>query len=331
LSCVTYKIKSDIQPWNVLKKIKEEKIAENIKNFTLRYVLTNIDVDQKIKDKVNYLLIYPEDEIPEEHSIQLWRNFLPPLQKFKIKHMENISDGFIDIFMRDIRLGSPNQNEKILVIESKIIQYSLAIQEAIQKIVEKKDLLLKNSINPYMDNACCNEKGTQQLTTLQYFAKDNQEIDKFNSIIQQLSYVHYDIQLLTKAIIFLSEVNTKRSYPALSTGYNEETIYTSFIKYCKFNSFVPTPTDLLPLCNEKPMYIFKNESIQESILKLKRDGKNYTEESLLRLLQIVSRNNIVNVKLSNTTPSYSQPIRDLIEHFEKHDNNIPLHFIITFI
>jgi len=148
---------------------------------------------------------------------------------------------------------------------------------------------------------------------LQYFNKDNNEIDQFNSIVKTLSNIIKDIHLLTESPIFLSSVNTKRFYPAVTTNFNEETIYYAFIKYCKFNSLVLVPPDLMSLCNDKPDYINKSESIQESIRKLKRDGRNYSENSLLRLLQIVSRNNIVNVDLSFHTYTCIQRMRDLIE------------------
>ena len=329
LSCVAYKIKSQTNPWYVLSQVKgdkkEEKIANNIKNFTVKYLLPNIDVDQHIKDKINYLLVYPEEDIPEEHNIITWTNFLPPLRRFKIKQLQNISNGFLESLMKDIRMGSFGQNEKIMVIESKVIQYSMAIQEAIQKIVEKKDLLLKSAVHPYMDNACCNEKGVRELTVLQYFNKDNNEIEQFNSIVKTLSNIIHDIHLLTEAPIFLSSVNTKRFYPAVPITFNEETIYYAFIHYCKFNSLVPVPSDLMPLCNDKPEYINKNESIQESIRKLKRDGRNYSESSLLRLLQIVSRNNIVNTDISFHTYTCIQRMRDLLD--TTNDTQLPSKFI----
>lgn len=317
LSCVAYRIKSQSNPWYVLNQVKgdkkEEKIANNIKNFTVKYLLSSTDVDQHIKDKINYLLVYPEEEIPDEHNIITWTNFLPPLRRFKIKNLQNISNGFLESLMKDIRIGSFSQNDKIMVIESKIIQYSMAIQEAIQKIVEKKDLLLKSAVHPYMDNACCNEKGQHGLTVLQYFNKDNNEIGQFNSIVKTLSSILNDIHLLTEAPIFLSSVNTKRFYPAVPSNFNEETIYYAFIHYCKFNSLVPVPSGLMPLCNDKPEYINKSESIQESIRKLKRDGRNYSENSLLRLLQMVSRNNIVDIDISFHTYTCIQRLRDLIE------------------
>ena len=317
LACVAYKKKSQSHPWNVL--TKEEKIAENIKNFTIKYLLPNPDVMQKIQDKINYLLINQEEDIPEEHSILRWSNFLPPLHRFKIKSLQNVSKGFIDLLLKDIRQGHPKQTEKILVIQSKIIEFSFAIQESIQKIVDKKDLLLRNALHPYMDNACCNEKENNNTTCLDYFIKENSDIAQNNLIVSQLTNVLSDINFLTEAIIFLSSVDTKRTYPPLSNNFNEETIYSVFINYCKFNSYFPIPNNLLVLCKNKPDYLNVNESLTEQIAKLKRNGVQYTEESMIRLLELVSRENIIPTNISVTTLSPIQKMNNLIK---KIDNNL---------
>ena len=319
LSCVVNKMKSPVSPWNILSKVKEDKISDNIKTFILKYLLPNYDVQQQITAKIDYLLLNPEEQIPEEHSLLIWNNFLPPLQKFKLKTIQNVTPGFTDELLRDIRMGLSNQIEKILVIETKIILYSFAIQEAIQKIVEKKNLLLKSSVHPYMDNACCNENihVDKNITVLQYFIKDNREISDYNNIVKELSHFINDIQMITKASIFLSKVNTKRDYPSLSSDFNEETIYYAFIKYCKFNSFSPTPLNLLALCKEKPDFITTNDSIQEQIRKFKRDGINYSQPDLVRLLQIISNNNIINANTSLNEYTPIQRIRDLFEMLDR--------------
>ena len=117
----------------------------------------------KIRNKIEYLQTNPDDFIPEEHSLVKWTSFLPPLSKFEVKHLENVSDEFVDELKNDIKIGSHKQFEKIDVIESKIIAFSLAIQEAIQKIVEQKELILRTAVTPYMDNACCNEKDNKNI------------------------------------------------------------------------------------------------------------------------------------------------------------------------
>ena len=110
----------------------------------------------------------------------------------------------------------------MLVIDSKIIAYSLAIQEEIQNLVEKKKLLLKSSGQLFMDNACCNEEGSTSVTTLQYFVKDNVNIEIYNNIVTKLLELVHDIKLLTESAIMLSDINTKNVFPVISNDFSEE-------------------------------------------------------------------------------------------------------------
>ena len=81
-----------------------------------------------------------------------------------------------------MRNGSQQQRERILVVESKIIQFSLAIQEKIQQIVKNHKLLLHTLNNePYLENACCDSKENE--TTISYFVSRNNEISEFNKIV----------------------------------------------------------------------------------------------------------------------------------------------------
>jgi hypothetical protein len=54
------------------------------------------EVQQKIKEKTEYLLVNPEEIIPEEHDLTKWINFLPPLKRFHVNHLANVSEGFTD-------------------------------------------------------------------------------------------------------------------------------------------------------------------------------------------------------------------------------------------
>ena len=79
------------------------------------------DVKRKIEEKTEYLLTNTSSEIPEEHDISKWLQFLPPLVNYSIKHLTNISREFTSSLANDLRSGSINQRDKILVIQSKII------------------------------------------------------------------------------------------------------------------------------------------------------------------------------------------------------------------
>ena len=316
LACVVFKLDRSSIPWNALSKVKEDIIADKIKLFIAKYLLENSDVELKMKEKIDYLLTNPEEGIPEEHELSKWSNFLPPLKKFTIKGLQNVSDGFKEEFKKDIQKGSREQFDKWLVVQSKILFFSFAIQEAIQKIVEKKNLLLKNANNPYMDNACCNENEFLNKTTLQYFIKDNSDISTYNTIVYKLTALLHDVKILSEGGLFYSNVNTKRRYPEITDDFDEETIYRGFITFCKFQSLLPINQDLLVLCKDKPEYINKNDSIQEQIAKLKRDGRNYTDASFLRLLQLVNRQNIIHVNTSVETNSIIENLRVFLEQLE---------------
>jgi len=325
IACVALSSKDkQIVPWNSLFG-QQDKIVTTIKFFITKYIWNYPEIRQLISSKVEYLIVNPIAEIPPEHDIANWVNLLPPLQKFHIPRIENIASGFINNLLLPgakkhtsnelyalLVSGKTEQLEKLLVIDSKIIMFSMAIQELIQQLVEKKNLLLKASGRPYLDNACCNEKG-DNITTLAYFEKDNANISSYNVNVAELTATLNDIRLLTQSSIMLSEVNTKRQFPPLSTQFSTETIYYGFVAMCKFHSSIALNEELSGICASKPDYLSKHSTIHEKIEKLQRDGRNYSQEQFLRLFQIISKNNIINVTLNDDNPSCVTKLQNSID------------------
>ena len=324
VACVALKSRDPTTiPWNVLPK-SEERVVTSVKSFIIRYLLPYGEVEQKIKEKTEYLLVNPQDFIPEEHDLSKWLNFLPPLKRFNVNHLENVSEGFTEELQNELFTGSKRQLEKMLVINSKIISFSLAIQESIQKIVEKKNLLLKSSGQLFMDNACCNESSSSSVTSFQYFINDDKNIEIYNNTVVSLTALIHDIKILTESAIMLSEINTKRTFPVISNEFSEETIYRAFIILCKFQSSIPLSEELATVCVDKPDYLKKMDTIQEKIAKLKRDGRNYTKEQFLRLFQIVSRNNVIKISLGSKNMTCVDNLKRLLVHFdEENEENVP--------
>ena len=86
--------------------------------------------------------------------------------------------------------------------------FSLAIQEKIQNIINKKTLLLTKSNNEaYLENSCCNEKKNQ--TTIQYFEDTDSDITEYNKIVYRLTNLMVDIVNYSKATLIFSNINTK--------------------------------------------------------------------------------------------------------------------------
>jgi hypothetical protein len=323
LGCIAYDIRESGEPWNVLKGKKIEVINSRIKASIDDVLLANSEVKRKFEEKTVYLLTNTATEIPEEHDIAKWSQFLPPLVRFNIKHLVNISPEFKKSLMSDLRSGSVNQREKLLVINSKIIIFSLALIERIQEIVKKSHLLLHTSNNePYLENSCCETKEGEN--TLSYFSSRDPRITEYNEIVTNLSNIMEDVISYSKGGIFFSDINTKNVYPSITNEFNEKTIYLAFIYFCKFKSLMPIPQDLLPLCTDKPEsgLINPNDSADRMIQKLKEDGRNYKNEQFLRLLQIIGRHNIVKIDLNSPEISSITRLTKTLESIDDENDEV---------
>ena len=324
LACVAYKIKSSTAPWSALMKIKEKSISDKIKAFIDTYYLENLEIKRKIKEKLEYLILNPVENIPKEHDLSKWNTFLPPLTKIEINYklLTNVSEEFKHQCLRDFKTGAACQRDKILVLQSKIIFFSFAIQECIQHVVNKKQLILTNAANePFLENACCNE--TTQTSTIKYFINEENDISKYAVFVLELSNILDDITSVTLAPTFYCNINSKNIYSLLdNNNYNEETIYKAFIHFCKFNTNIPISEDLSAICGEKPEHYLSYDTITDKIQKLKQDGKHYKNDSLLRLIQYISRKNLITVKTEFEELSPVQLLRNSLDR-KKEDAIIP--------
>jgi len=121
-----------------------------------------------------------------------------------------------------------------------------------------------------------------------------------------------------------SNFNTKNIYPDISSDFSEKTIYLAFIYFCKFNSLMPIPEDLLPVCTNKPddTLLNKDDSIERTIQKLKEDGRNYTPDQFLRLLQIIGKHNIIKIYLKKPEVSYITKLTKLLESIDAENDEV---------
>ena len=314
ISCIAYNIRNSNDPWNVLKKKKQSSIAEALKRTIQEKFLEQPEVKNSFMRKAEYLLTAPSENIPDElNPIKTWKRFVPPLYPFKTIKLSPLTTEFKAKLLSDLKSGYGGQNEDLLVVQSKIIHYSLAIQERIQTIVAKQTPILKNMTNdPFLENACCSTTN-ESSNVLSYFIHKDKEIDVYNNMVKQMGLTLKDVDVISKALLFYSPINTKTVYPPLKNEFSENTIYTAFIVYCKFNTILPIPENLVKFCNEKPENIQPNETMREMVIKLKNDGRNYDGVSLIQLFQLVSREHIVQLPVTLPTTDYIQCIRNLLK------------------
>lgn len=311
IACVADGIKSSIEPWNSIKKLNKAKVVSKMKAFIDKFIMPTDVIQERIIVKSEYDAINQEEYIPAEHDITNWINFLPPLKPVNATVLPP-SKEFQDQFVTDIKRGTKGQFEKINALRSKIIYLALSIETAVQKVVTKNiadhQAILSNASRiPFLENACCNETNDE---TYRYFADKEKSINIDNNIVRDIRVVLDDVYAMSRAAILFDPTDTRIEFPSLPPEFDEETIYRAFIVYCKYNSEIPISDDLRAICMDKPDDFNAADSIADKIKKLKRDGRNFDNETLARLMSIVNRKNTVRLDLKSLVLSNIQRLRD---------------------
>jgi hypothetical protein len=318
ISCVANKIKSSSKPWNAIQKTSQVTIAKKIEKILEDHILTNADVQTKLAEKREYLAKHIEEAIPEEHDITNWINFLPPLKPVQLVPT-NISADFKKSLEENVSKGNKHQNEQIEVLQGKVIYYSIAIQSLIQKIVSKEVPILKTaSLEPYLENSCCNQG---QTNTHDYFNSREPNIEGYNGIATVLSNYIDDIKNISKAAYLIDPYNYKFKFPEIENSFSEKDIYRAFMLFCRFNNNLPISDSLRRVCLEKPEDFNPDDTFDDKVKFLKRNGKKYSQESFEQLMDIINNENRVTVNMDEAEVSYSQILRELVKYKIDNDTN----------
>ena len=327
ISCVAFKIKSSVEPWNGIANMGQKSIIKRVKTMLETYV-SKIDIIQKkIAEKQEYLLLHKNEEIEIDHDITYWTTFLPPLKTIKLGTIENITKEFSDMFVSEIKSGDPKQHEKLAVMQSKASYFSLKIQTLIHNVVKKaEEILSLHNNEPLLENACCD---SETLHTLNYFISRESEITAFHNNVEVLMNIVDDTYLMSKASILFDSRNTRLIYPTLPLEFSEEIIYRAFITFCKFNSNIPISEELRAICIEKPSNFNRDDSIDDQISLLKREGYQYSQEAFQQLMMIVNKQNIVNIELYHVHVSNVQKILDMLHSLQERDTQFISDVFIT--
>jgi hypothetical protein len=298
VSCVAQKMINPANlPWSAITNRSSAFIAKQIEANITKFILQTEDVQNGIKELQLYLSTNPDISIPEEHNLVHWSNFLPPLKTLKMTTVQDVGDVFKSRLSDSLKKGTANQFDYILELQSKMISFSFNIIDLIEQTVHGEQAILKNnSGEPFVENACCE---VNENNTLQYFIKKQPEIAVLNNKVVRLSDMYADTKRISKAAILYNPSNTKRIIKDVGQQFSEDTIYRAFIVYCKFNSLIPISENLKAICPTKPDDFNVNDSLEESIRKLKSNARNYNEKSLQQLLDVINSNTKQAIKIED--------------------------------
>ena len=319
VACVANKIKSSTAPWVVMKRMNEKSIMKRIKDNVDKYLLKNEDIQERIRMKLEHLTLEDGDQVPEEISLLKWQTFLPPLtEDYKTIKIDSLSQVFLDEFEKQVRKGDKGQYKNVGVIEGKAMHYSQEIISHIQRIIQKELPLLKNNADePFLENSCCIESGYDALG---YFTKRSKDILVKNDTVRKLEHVLYNFRHVVMPQMFAIVGKNNRVFPTVTDTFREPTIYTAFIHYCNYESVLPVPDPLFPVCGAKPSTpMGPIDHLDERIAALKAEGKNYTSENLTTILRIIAERNVKDVDFDPVLLSTIEKLRILLANVEPDD------------
>lgn len=319
IACVLHKMRMNAEPWDSISKMTDKILFEQMKKILVTGVLKNEEMSARYTKKREYLLVYPEEEIPKELQISKWKHFLPPIVDTNvIGSLKSVSSDFKDEFISLMKKGHKDQRKDFLVLKSKISYFSYAVVEAVQKIVQDKRLLLAavSTGKPFLQNACCNES-TRDYIPLMYFVRENPEIGRYIRTLGALGKIVDNVLDISKPALLCS--SRVRPAPLSSfgnaSGVSEKNIYAAFIHYCELDKQQGIPAKFHGFFTGVPPGYNPRDTLEGKIEFLKRNDKKFTMNQLDELMRILQTENIVHLeppKKHNTV----EILKDIIHLYE---------------
>ena len=196
----------------------------------------------------------------------------------------------------------------------------MAIQEGIQRIINNEPLLL-NTIagQPFVENSCCYKYNQN---SYEFFINKDTPIKTYNENLHKLKDMKYKYINFSRSPTFISTVRTRDLYVNEPNVFSENVIYQAFIKFCNFNSGITLDEDIMQVCSSNTSKMTgREETLEEKIKILKDDGYKFSEESLIKLISIISRKNIIDLDINNQIVTPKTTFEKLLNTFNDTSND----------
>ena len=317
IACVMKKMESSIVPWNSIERLDANAYATRIKETVERFLMSRTDILDKYVEKRAYIAEHPND-VPEEHSIDKWRSFLPPVVKTKMGNISSVTKDFEKDLFEMMTKAHRDQHEHIDIIKSKCLKHGIAVIEKINDIVKAKDPILKTaSKDPFLENACCNDSAISR--PMDYFVNDDATIHQSLTTTVHLGKLLQVAKDLAKPPLLYHPDFTGTTHSVTTETITEEHIYAAFIRYCNLDNDLPIPFQYSTVCTEKPAGFPAKAYIVDQIDFLKKNGKRYSAADLQSLMTLVRNQTRVDLPKSAVF-SQIDALFDLLERFDKDES-----------
>jgi hypothetical protein len=334
IACILKKLRSRLEPWNSIHKQLPDIITSLIttmrpENKNHMGLLTVPEVVSMLESKRQHektIEIRNRENIPnninneEDESIPMSNQlqndsdsmFLPPQMPFKLGDIAPLQSSDKDKLLKSLKNGLRDQTESILEAKSKLLKFSLKLQELVEKIIktESDDALLIKKINGelYLENACCIPTEGEK-TVIQYFKNKDPEFGNIMASIASIESLIQDIGKISKVSTLMATSDTRRKFLTIVPERTVSTIHTGVIQLCKIGTGAQPPMSIKQYC-QSALDVSKNissSSLEELLELFQEESVSYTPEQFSHILQIVHSYNSLNVKISYDIPNpYTQ-------------------------
>lgn len=299
---------------------KGEELDTRIYTMIEKYLMPLEYVQKLLIEKTDYAKEHEtQDDIPTALTTRVrWERFAPPTRDVKIidgKPLSFISPDFHKNLEEEFKRGNASQWGALSVYTSKVELFTYGLVELLENILQKKETLLNTfSQIPFQQNACCNDS-TEKITTLQYFAREDDNIAiyvKSTSVASRLlrkfkqdlktSFLRENKRnIAIKSSTTESNVDISKKSNSLSLNQYYKTIdkdmmYKIYFHYCKYDSETYVlPEDLRDVCTERPNEYDPHASLEQKIDMMTELGKSVTATKFSHMMTSVNRRNTITI------------------------------------
>ena len=162
-----------------------------------KYIFTKRpDIADLYTKKRLFLLENPDQFIPEEHSSEKWKHFMPPIVPVSIPRVQSLTRDFERGFLDTVKKGHSDQLKHLNTIQSKSALFGFSVANNINTIVNKEEPLLKTNANvPFLENGCCNSNNDR---AIEYFIEKDPIIEQTITASKAISELLNEIKRYSK-------------------------------------------------------------------------------------------------------------------------------------
>jgi len=298
-----------------LRGVKHENLTKLISTYISTLFVTNIDIGLKLDEKRR--MVEREAKVVCDMDSFV---FMPSLYVSDVNIVKTLPVSFYDEMKTKRLSGKDSIYVYLNRLKSKNIEIGHGFAKIINDQLKMTDAMLTRADEPYTENTCCLEVYNTQ-NVLNYFNQKDGALFKYAEMSRTNSNICDEFVRDVRVSVLATRRTQVAISPFIQTQFDEKTIYTSFINYCKWNktsNMFSIRGDIRDMCEFDRDEFVGATTIDKKIRVLKDANKNLTNSMLLVLINKINKMNLVEVEgkssSRNMVEVYTSFLKDHSDH-----------------